>query len=398
MRILVLNSGSSSIKLQLFDTQKIISLASGLVESIGEESGKIKLTSHITNTKKEMTLVIKDHEAGLQEVQKLLKTMGILESLEEVDGIGHRVVQGGDKFTKPTLITDEVIRGIDKLSSLAPLHNPAHLSGMRTALKQAPKVPQVAIFDTSFHQSIPQHAYMYAIDYEMYEKLHVRKYGFHGTSHYFVAKEAAKYLNIPFEKFNAITLHLGNGASACAIQNGKSIDTSMGLTPLDGLVMGTRCGDIDPSVIHYIAQESNHDIEWINNMLNKQSGLKGICGTNDARDMQELIQKGDKKAKLAFDMTIYRIKKYIGSYIAILGNIDALIFTGGIGENYKELRSSVCQNLEHFGIGIDEDKNNSSQNGIINLTKEGLHVKTLRVPTNEELEIALQTKEVIEKR
>lgn len=396
MKILVLNSGSSSIKFQLFDTTKNISLATGLVESIGEKNANIKLTSHQNNKIEKRTLSIKSHTQGLQEGQKLLKAMGILESLDQVDGIGHRVVQGGDTFTKPTLIDDEVIKTIDELSSLAPLHNPPQLLGIQTALEQAPKVPQVAIFDTSFHQSIPPHAYMYAVPYEMYENLHVRRYGFHGTSHHFVAKEAAKYLGIPFEKFNAITLHLGNGTSATAIKNGKSIDTSMGLTPLEGLIMGTRCGDIDPSLIHYIAQKTGQNIEQINNILNKQSGLKGVCGTNDARQMQILIENGDKKAKLAFEMCVYRIKKYIGSYMAIIGKLDALIFTGGIGENYKELRSAVCKNLEHLGIGIDEKINQKPPKSIANLTKNSLHVKTLKVPTNEELEIALQTKEVIE--
>lgn len=396
MKILVLNSGSSSIKFQLFDTKKNTALATGLVESIGEKNGNIKLTSHQTNTTKQLTLEIKNHEKGLQEAQKLLKDMSILDGLDQVDGIGHRVVQGGDKFTKPTLINDEVLKTIDNLSSLAPLHNPPQLIGINTAIKQAPKVPQVAIFDTSFHQSIPPHAYMYAVPYEMYENLHVRRYGFHGTSHHFVAKEAARHLDIPFQKFNAITLHLGNGTSATAIKNGKSIDTSMGLTPLEGLIMGTRCGDIDPSLIHYISQKTGQNIEQINNILNKKSGLKGICGTNDAREMKNLIQKGDKKAKLAFDMSVHRLKKYIGSYIAVIGKIDALIFTGGIGENYKELRGAVCENLEHLGIGIDKALNDTPKNGIANLTKKGLHVKTLKVPTNEELEIALQTKEVIE--
>lgn len=395
MKILVINSGSSSIKFQLFDMDKNLALASGLVESIGEELGHIKVTSNVSKETKKDSLIIKDHESGLQEIQNRLKQMNILESLSEVDGIGHRVVQGGALFTKPTLITKDVIDGIDNLSSLAPLHNPAHLAGIKTAMNQAPKVPQVAIFDTSYHQSIPKYAYMYALPYEMYEKHQIRRYGFHGTSHYYVAKEAAKYLGIAFENFNAITLHLGNGASATAIKNGKSIDTSMGLTPLEGLIMGTRCGDMDPSIIHYIAQKTDQDIHSINNMLNKKSGLKGICGTNDARGMDELIQKGDKKAKLAFDMSVYRIKKYIGSYLAIIGKIDALIFTGGIGENYKELRSAVCENLEHLGIGIDEDVNNNPQKEIANLTKENCKVKVLKIPTNEELEIALQTQRII---
>ncbi len=393
MKILVLNSGSSSIKFQLFDMEKEVALASGLVEQIGEKIGKIKVETKSDTIKEE--LVIANHEQGLKEIQARLKSMGVLESLDAVDGIGHRVVQGGDMFTDPTLINDEVVKAIDELAALAPLHNPANLAGIKTVTNQAPSVPQVAVFDTAFHQSMPPHAYMYALPYEMYEEYKIRRYGFHGTSHGYVAKEAAKYLGIDFDKFNAVVLHLGNGASASAVKNGKSIDTSMGLTPLEGLIMGTRCGDMDPSIVEYITQKTGKSISEVNTLLNKQSGLKGICGDNDARVLEGLVEKKDPKGLLAFNMMAYRIKKYIGAYIAAIGKIDAIIFTGGIGENYAELRSEVCNSLGHLGIGINDEVNFSRPKGLSDMSDSSKSIKVLRIPTNEELEIAFQTKQVI---
>lgn len=396
MKILVLNAGSSSIKFQLFLMEEEKSIASGLVEAIGEKTGAYKIkcleSGRVVEDDKHH---IHDHAVGLTIIQDTLKEMGVLESLDTLDGIGHRVVQGADLFSKPTLITQEVVNGIEKIAPLAPLHNPAHLKGIKTALKQAPHVPEVAVFDTAYHQTIPKEAYMYAIGYDMYEKYHIRKYGFHGTSHYYVAKTASKYLGIDFDKFNAITLHLGNGSSMAAIKNGKSIDTSMGLTPLAGLIMGTRCGDIDPSVLYYISERTGKDIEWIDNYLNKQSGLKGLTGSNDLRHVLEMMDEGDERAKLAFDMMVYRLKKYIGSYYAILRRVDAIIFTGGIGENAIHTRHDVCTNMEHFGITIDNEKN-KKQGDIIEVNKDNADVKVLKVPTNEELEIALQTQRVIQ--
>ncbi len=396
MKILVLNSGSSSIKFQLFLMEEEKSVASGLVEAIGDGVGKITIKDLINDKKEVKELEIKDHEHGLNIVQDMLKEMKILEALDTLDGIGHRVVQGADLYTNPTLITPEVIEGIDKVSPLAPLHNPANLNGIKTALKQAPHVPEVAVFDTAYHQSMPPRAYMYAIGYDMYEKHKIRRYGFHGTSHYFVAKTAAKHLGIDFDKFNAITLHLGNGASVSAIENGKSIDTSMGFTPLEGLVMGTRSGDIDPSVLNYMAQKTGYDLDKLNNYLNKECGFKGLCGNGDLRDVEALMEKGDKKANIAYDLMTYRLKKYIGAYYAILKRVDAIIFTGGVGENSDITRVRVCNDMEHIGIEFDEKVNSIRQDGIVELSKPNSKIKVLKVPTNEELEIALQTKKVIE--
>ncbi len=397
MKILVLNAGSSSIKFQLFLMEEEKSIASGLVEAIGESSSAYKIKC-LQSGKiiEDDNCIIKNHAEGLKIVQDVLKQMNILDSLDSLDGIGHRVVQGADLYSQPTLITDEVVKGIEKIAPLAPLHNPAHLEGIKTAMKQAPHVPEVAVFDTAYHQTLPPKAYMYAISYDMYEKYKIRKYGFHGTSHYFVAKTAAKYLNIDFDKFNAITLHLGNGSSMAAIQNGKSIDTTMGLTPLAGVMMGTRCGDMDPSVLAYINEKTGMDIQQINNYLNKECGLKGIAGSNDLRDIRALLKKGDKKGVLAYDMMTYRLKKYIGAYYAILGRIDAVIFTGGIGENGYIAREKTCENLEHIGITIDKEINKTKQEGIVELNKKDGKVKVLKIPTNEELEIAIQTKKIIE--
>ncbi len=398
MKILVLNAGSSSIKFQLFLMENEQSIATGLVESIGEDMGAFKIKCLQSGKVVEDKLHIKDHAQGLSIVQDTLKKLGSLESLNELDGIGHRVVHGADLFSQPSLINQEVIDAIEKIAPLAPLHNPAHLEGIKTALKQAPNVPEVAVFDTAYHQSLPQKAYMYAIGYDMYEQHKIRKYGFHGTSHHYVAQTAAKHLNIDFDKFNAITLHLGNGSSATAIKEGKSIDTSMGLTPLAGLIMGTRSGDIDPSVLDFIGEKTGKNIKEVNAYLNKECGLKGIVGSNDLRDIKKKMLEGDEKALLAYDMMAYRIQKYIGAYYAILGRVDAIIFTGGIGENGEIARAKSCQNLEHLGIKMDNDANLKRQDGIVDLSTKDSKVKILKVPTNEELAIALQTQKIIEEK
>ncbi len=396
MKILVLNAGSSSIKFQLFLMDEERAIASGLVEAIGEPTGAYKIKCLQSDKVIEDKCHIKDHSVGLELVQDALKKLGILQSLDELDGIGHRVVQGADLFSKPVLVDDDVVKGIEEVAPLAPLHNPAHLKGIRTAMQQAPHVPEVVVFDTAYHSTLPPYAYMYAIGYDMYEKHKVRKYGFHGTSHYFVAKTAAKHLDIGLDKFNAITLHLGNGSSMAAIKNGKSIDTTMGLTPLAGLIMGTRCGDIDPSVLSYMSEKTGMDIHQINNYLNKESGFKGLTGSNDLRDVTAMIEQGDEKAKLAYEMMAYRLQKYIGAYYAILGRVDAIIFTGGIGENDALTRRMTCQNLDHLGIKLDEDKNSVRTDGIVDLSHASSKIKILKIPTNEELEIALQTKAIIE--
>ncbi len=398
MKILVLNSGSSSIKFQLFEASKNKSLISGIIEQIGESTAhaKIKFKDAIgEDTELEENGNIRNHKDGLEVMNSLLIKSKIIKDLCELDGIGHRVVHGGEKFSKPVIINKSVIEEIEKLIPLAPLHNPANLEGIKSSIEHCPSVPQVAVFDTAFHSTIPRHAYMYALPCEVYEKDGVRRYGFHGTSHHFVLKEAAKFLNIDINKINAITLHLGNGASMCAVKNGKSIDTSMGLTPLEGLIMGTRCGDIDPAIIFYLARVENMSINELDNMLNKKSGLKGICGNNDMREIGEMIDKGDAKAKLALEMFNYRIKKYIGSYSAVLGRVDCLIFTGGIGENDINVRKNSCSSLENLGISIDEDANNQRAEKIIEISKKNSKVKVLAIPTNEELEIALQVKSLI---
>ncbi len=393
MKILVLNSGSSSVKFQLFNAKTNESLVSGIIEQIGEKISHAKIKFGENELKREVA--IPNHKVGLEIMNSLLIESKIIKDLCELDGIGHRVVHGGEEFSKPTIIDNSVIEQIEKLIPLAPLHNPANLDGIRSSIEHCPKVPQVAVFDTAFHSAIPPHAYMYALPYETYEKDGVRRYGFHGTSHHYIAKEAAKYLDIDIDKLNAITLHLGNGASMSAVQNGKSIDTSMGLTPLEGLVMGTRCGDIDPAIIFYLSRVEGLSIDELDNMLNKKSGLKGICGNNDMREVGKMAQNGDKKAQLALDMFTYRIKKYIGSYSAVLGRVDCLIFTGGIGENDIDVRKNSCSDLENLGISLDLKANNQRAKETIEISKKDSKVKVLVIPTNEELEIALQVKSLI---
>lgn len=363
MEILVLNLGSSSIKFKLFDMKENKPLASGLAEKIGEEIGQLKIKSHLHHNDQELKekLVIKDHASGLLMIRESLTKMGIIKDFNQIDAIGHRVVQGGDKFHAPVLVNELVMQEIGKLSILASLHNPANLAGIEFVQKAHPHIPQIAVFDTAFHATMPNYAYMYALPYELYEKYQIRRYGFHGTSHHYVAKEAAKFLNTAYEEFNAISLHLGNGSSAAAIQKGKSVDTSMGLTPLEGLIMGTRCGDIDPTVVEYIAQCANKSLEEVMKILNYESGLKGICGDNDARNIEARKEKGDKQAKLAFEMCAYRIKKHIGAYMVALGRVDAIIFTGGLGENYSALRESVCEGLENLGIALHKPTRQSGQ-------------------------------------
>ncbi|GAA7016679.1 acetate kinase [Helicobacter pylori] len=413
MEILVLNLGSSSIKFKLFDMKENKPLASGLAEKIGEEIGQLKIKSHLHHNDQELKekLVIKDHASGLLMIRESLTKMGIIKDFNQIDAIGHRVVQGGDKFHAPVLVNELVMQEIGKLSVLAPLHNPANLAGIEFVQKVHPHIPQIAVFDTAFHATMPNYAYMYALPYELYEKYQIRRYGFHGTSHHYVAKEAAKFLNIAYEEFNAISLHLGNGSSAATIQKGKSVDTSMGLTPLEGLIMGTRCGDIDPTVVEYIAQCANKSLEEVmkilnhesglinheSGLINHESGLKGICGDNDARNIEARKEKGDKQAKLAFEMCAYRVKKHIGAYMVALGRVDAIIFTGGLGENYSALRESVCESLENLGIALHKPTNDNPGNGLVDLSQPDSKVKVLRIPTDEELEIALQAKEIVEK-
>ena len=399
MKILVLNAGSSSIKFQLFNMDHSSVMANGLVEQIGESESNARIKYNDINgaeQKKEVKGCVSNHEAALKLMSNLLIESGVIKDLNELDGIGHRVVQGGASFSKPVLVDEWVVSEIDRLIPLAPLHNPGHLAGIKVSLEQSPKVPQVVVFDTAFHSSLPKHAYLYAIPYKLYEDLKIRRYGFHGTSHHYIVKEAAKYLKKDVNTLNAITLHLGNGASMSAVRNGKSVDTSMGLTPLEGLIMGTRSGDIDPAVLFYLARKEGLSIDDLDRMLNKESGLKGICGSNDMREIGKMAEEGNEQAQLALDMFNYRIKKYIGAYSAVLGRVDCIIFTGGIGENDTSVRLHTCSDLENLGIKIDEAMNNQRCQDIVKISTEDSPVKVLVIPTNEELEIALQTKEVIE--
>jgi acetate kinase len=376
MDVLVLNSGSSSIKYQLFDMSSGIAIASGSIEKIGE-------ASHVP-----------DHRAGLRQIMQSLAQAGVLRETSRLFGIGHRVVHGG-AFARPMRIDAAVIDEIRKTIPLAPLHNGPNLAGIELARELFPAVPQVAVFDTAFHQTLPPHAYTYPLPRDLSEKHHIRRYGFHGTSHRYVAAQAAKHLGQPLDALALITLHLGNGASATAIRAGESVDTSMGMTPLEGLMMGTRCGDIDPEIPLYLQRECGLNAREVETLLNSQSGLKGICGINDMREVQSLAEKGNANAKLAIDVFCYRIKKYIGAYIAVLGKLDALIFTAGIGEHSAFIRSRCCSGLGVFGIAINEALNAQPSNGIRHIQTADSQVRVLVVPTNEELEIARMTLDCI---
>lgn len=401
MKILVINSGSSSIKFQLLEMKDETVLATGLVERIGEEEGLIKCTL-CPDSEKERALkfseTIANHDIGMRRVVEILsdREQGVIADRGDIDAIGHRMVHGGEDFQAPTLITEEVVRAIEKNVPLAPLHNPANLDGLRVARELFGDVPQVAIFDTAFHQSIPPHAYHYAIPYELYEKYRIRRYGFHGTSHKFVAQECAKCMGRPLEELNLITIHLGNGCSMTAVKNGKSVDTTLGLTPLEGLVMGTRSGDVDPAIHAFLSRNCEMDIDEIDNLLNKSSGLKGLCGMNDMRDIHEAIEKGDYRAELALAVQTYRNKKYIGAYTAVLGRVDGIVFTAGIGENDEVVREKSLEGLEPFGILLDKEINNQRIKQSIRLSSDASRIEVWGIPTNEELAIARETKELLE--
>jgi acetate kinase len=392
MRVLVFNSGSSSIKYKLFDMHDVQVIASGSVERIGENEGMHRHQKFNCGEVSEDRIhrFIYDHREGLSIIGTALNKTGAIENLSELFAIGHRVVHGGEYFREPTLIDEDVVRKIRELVPLAPLHNPANLMGIEVALLQVPEVPQVAVFDTAFHQTIPEYAYRYALPDALYNKHRIRRYGFHGTSHHYVARCAADYLEKPLETLRLITLHLGNGASAAAIAYGNCVDTSMGMTPVEGLIMGTRCGDIDP-MIHFFLERTGMSTNVIEEMLNRDSGLEGICGANDMREVHELADSGDSRAKLALEMYCYRIRKYIGAYSVVLGGLDAVIFTGGVGENDAWVRARCCEKLEILGIVPDDQKNHSMSHGLKNISQDNAAVAVLVVPTNEELEIALQT-------
>jgi acetate kinase len=391
MKILVLNSGSSSIKYALFKFPEQTLLLSGLLEQIGEPLGQhsYHVSSALAEQHGKQQLNIPNHQYGLNCIREVLLNSGYLADFNELFCIGHRIVHGGELFTQPTLLTEEVIQQITAMIPLAPLHNPANLLGIEVAMQLATHTPQVAIFDTAFHQTLPDYAYRYPVPEDLYSELKLRRYGFHGTSHRYLAQQAALLLNKPLPEINLITLHLGNGASACAIEKGVSIDTSMGLTPLEGLMMGTRSGDIDPMIYDYLHQTKGWSLAEISQLLNKNSGLKGICGSNDMRTVAERAATGDYQAQLARQMFAYRIKKYIGAYYAALGKVDAIVFSGGIGEHDSQLRIDCCKNLEILGIKIDDEKNAqpATSDGKIHHAEKAVAV--LVIPTQEELAIAI---------
>jgi acetate kinase len=400
MNVAVINCGSSSIKYEILDAGDLAVIASGLVEKIGSADGRIrqrKRNADGTFDEQGLSAPLADHRAGFDLIERMNEKDPLLRTEAGFLGMGHRVVHGGDLFREPAMINDEVIAAIRRLIPLAPLHNPSNLLGIEVVRERFPRVPQVAVFDTAFHQTLPPHAYRYAVPHELYEKHAVRKFGFHGSSHGYVAKEAARHLGIPLDRANLIVLHLGNGASAAAIQGGRSIDTSLGMTPLEGLIMGTRCGDLDPSIPFYLMRQTGMSAEEVESLLNRESGLKGICGASDMREIQERAAKGDERAALAIGMFCYRIRKYIGAYHAVLGRLDAVVFTGGIGENAVAIRQHICEGLEHLGIGVDPGKNRTAAGSVAEIQREAMPVKVLVVRTNEEREIALQTISTIEK-
>jgi len=398
VKILVINSGSSSLKFKLFVLPELSVSASGLIEEIGDERSpaRLRYQSSPGDTRTiNKTLHLTEHRQAISAMIELLRESGTMNDVDDLAAIGHRVVHGGEDFHEPVLLDATVIHTIEELVPLAPLHNPANLAGIRVSRELAPDTPQVAVFDTAFHQTIPEHAYLYALPRKLYKNNKVRRYGFHGTSHGYVAEQAAQHLGRPLNELRVISLHLGNGASAAAIHNGKCIDTSMGLTPLEGLIMGTRSGDLDPAILFYLSRETGLDMDGLDRMLNKQSGLKGICGENDMRQITESAARGDNRAKLALTMFCYRLKKYIGSYMAALGGVDCLIFTGGIGENSSLVRKMSCEGLQPFGITVDPIKNDQRYHNTYAIQAEESSTKILVIPTNEELAIARQTLQVI---
>ncbi len=398
MKVLVLNSGSSSIKYQLFRDGDWSVISSGTITRIGEEQGRFRrLWTNDSGGDEisDVSATVANHRQGLERIVAGLRETGSLADLSELGAVGHRVVHGGEAFHAPVLVDDDVIAAIRTMIPLAPLHNPANLDGILVARELFPNVPQVAVFDTAFHQTMPRTAYRYAVPEYLYREHGVRRYGFHGTSHHYVAKRAAAMLGKALEHCNLITLHLGNGASATAIRDGASIDTSMGMTPLEGLVMGTRCGDLDPAIHFYLCKNLGFDNETLDDLLNRQSGLQGLCGVNDMREVHRMEQQGDENAELAVGVTCHRLKKYIGAYYAELGRVDAIVFTGGIGENDAEIRSRTCAGLERLGIQIDRDVNALESTLERAISTPASEVKLLVIPTNEELEIAQQSGQTV---
>jgi acetate kinase len=394
MKVLVLNCGSSSIKYQFIDTDKQTALAKGIIERIGMSSAVL---THKRYDGDEIKIVgeILDHSIGIEYVLGVMmsKNHGVIEDKRDIEAVGHRVVHGGETFTDSVLITDEVIQVLQENIELAPLHNPPNIKGIQAVKRVLPDTPQCGIFDTAFHTKMPPKAYLYGIPFELYKRHKIRRYGFHGTSHYYVSKRAAQMMNKDLKDLKIITAHLGNGCSMSAINGGISVDTTMGFTPLEGLLMGTRSGDLDPSLILYIMGKEGLSLSEAGTLLNKHSGLIGISGeSSDMREIQKAMNDGHKRSGYAFDIFCYRIKKYTGAYAAAMGGLDALVFTGGIGENSSKVRATVCEGLEFLGLNIDELKNNNSEEII---STDDSRTKIMKIPTNEELVIALDTAKIV---
>lgn len=398
MNVLVINCGSSSLKYQLIDMNTESALATGLVERIGLEGANLTQKSE-GKEKYEIIEPMKDHQVAVNLVLNALldEKYGVIKSIDEINAVGHRIVHGGEKYAESALVTDQVMRDLEECSKLAPLHNPAHIIGIKACQKSMPNTPMVVVFDTAFHQTMPESSYMYALPYELYEKEHIRKYGFHGTSHKYVSAKVAEVMGKNIEDLKIITCHLGNGASIAAIKDGKCLDTSMGFTPLDGLVMGSRCGSIDPAVVTYLIDELGYTAQEVNTLMNKKSGILGVSGvTSDFRDVEAAAEKGSKEAQIALDLFRKSVKKYIGSYIAEMNGCDVIVFTAGVGENSIIERGAICRGLEFLGIELDEERNNIRAK-VAEISKEGSRIKLFVIPTNEELMIAKDTASIVSK-
>ena len=396
MKILVLNCGSSSVKYKLIDSESKDVLAEGGVEKIGLEGSFLKY-KRLDGSKGMLEVDMPEHHSAVTNILNLLtdEKEGVIKSFDEIDAVGHRVVHGMEKFNKSMLITPEVIEQVKECYCVAPLHNPANIIGIEAISSILPNVPQVGVFDTAFHQTMPAKAYMYALPYEAYSKYGVRRYGFHGTSHRYVSRRVCEFLNVPYEEQRIITCHVGNGGSITAIKGGVSIDTSMGLTPTEGLMMGTRCGDVDPGALVYLMQQEGLDADGISNLINKRSGVAGIMeGSSDMRNVEDGVNAGDERALLTLDMYEYRILKYIGAYAAALGGVDIIVFTGGVGENQLITRESICRQLEYLGVTFDAEANNCRGKEVV-ISGADSKVKVVVIPTDEELMIAQDTAAIV---
>ena len=397
MKILVLNCGSSSIKYQLFDMESKSVLAKGGIEKIGLEGSFLKLTQP-DGEKVTLTKDIPEHTTGVRFIISVLtgEEYGVIKSINEIDAVGHRMVHGGEKFSSSVLLTDEVMKDFEACNELAPLHNPANIKGVNAVKDIAPEMPQVGVFDTSFHQTLPDYAYIYGIPYELYEKYGIRRYGFHGTSHRYITKRVCEILGVKPEDKKIITCHIGNGGSIAAVKNGKCVDTTMGLTPLEGLMMGTRSGDIDPGAIPFIMEKLQLDGKGLSDLLNKKSGVLGVSGvSSDMREVEAAAASGNKRAELANTIYFYRIKKYIGAYAAAMGGVDIIVFAGGVGENQSPCREAALEGLEFIGVELDKELNKKSRGEEVVLSTPESKVKVVLVPTDEELMIASDTYEIV---